>query len=53
MINFNFNNPTNLYFGRGMLNQLSELAMPGKKAVVLTSNGKSTKVNGTLDRSYP
>ncbi|MCR0206326.1 iron-containing alcohol dehydrogenase [[Clostridium] innocuum] len=51
MINFNFNNPTNLYFGRGMLNQLSELAMPGKKAVVLTSNGKSTKVNGTLDRT--
>ncbi|MCR0327392.1 iron-containing alcohol dehydrogenase [[Clostridium] innocuum] len=51
MINFNFNNPTNLYFGRGMLNQLSELAMPGKKAAVLTSNGKSTKVNGTLDRT--
>lgn len=51
MINFNFNNPTNLYFGRGMLNQLSELAMPGKKAAVLTSNGKSAKVNGTLDRT--
>ena len=51
MINFNFINPTNLYFGRGMLNQLSELAMPGKKAVVLTSNGKSAKVNGTLDRT--
>lgn len=51
MINFNFNNPTNLYFGRGMLNQLSELSMPGKKAIVLTSNGKSTKVNGTLDRT--
>ena len=51
MINFNFNNSTNLYFGRGMLNQLSELAMPGKKAAVLTSNGKSAKVNGTLDRT--
>lgn len=51
MINLNFNNPTNLYFGRGMLNQLSELSMPGKKAIVLTSNGKSTKVNGTLDRT--
>ena len=51
MINFNFNNSTNLYFGRGMLNQLSELAMPGKKAAVLTSNGKSANVNGTLDRT--
>lgn len=51
MINFNFNNPTNLYFGRGMLNKLNELPMPGKKALVLTSNGKSTKENGYLERT--
>lgn len=30
MMNFNFNNPTNLYFGAGSLNKLSSLAMPGK-----------------------
>lgn len=51
MISFNFYNPTNLYFGRGSLNHLGELQLPGKKALVLISNGKSTKVNGYLDRT--
>ncbi len=51
MMNFNFNNPTNLYFGTGALNELGSLAMPGKKAMVLISNGKSTKINGYLDRT--
>lgn len=51
MMNFNFNNPTNLYFGAGALNKLGSLAMPGKKAMVLISNGKSTKENGYLDRT--
>ncbi len=51
MMNFNFNNPTNLTFGAGALNELGNLAMPGKKALVLTSNGKSTKENGYLDRT--
>ncbi len=50
-MNFNFNNPTNLYFGTGMLNELGTLPMPGKKAMVLISNGKSTKANGYLDRT--
>lgn len=50
-MNFNFNNPTNLIFGRGTLNQLGGLPMPGRKAMVLISNGKSTKVNGYLDRT--
>ncbi|WP_303016250.1 iron-containing alcohol dehydrogenase [Holdemania massiliensis] len=48
---FNFNNPTNLYFGSGSLNQLGSLTMPGKKALVLISNGKSTKINSYLDRT--
>ena len=51
MISFNFYNPTNLYFGRGSLNHLGELQLPGKKGLVLISNGKSTKVNGYLDRT--
>lgn len=50
-MNFNFNNPTNLFFGRGKLNELGGLTMPGKKAMVLISNGKSTKANGYLDRT--
>lgn len=50
-MNFNFNNPTNLYFGAGSLNELGKLSLPGKKAMVLISNGKSTKANGYLDRT--
>lgn len=50
-MNFNFNNPTNLIFGSGKLNELGSLSMPGKKAIVLISNGKSTRANGYLDRT--
>lgn len=51
MIKFNFNNPTNIIFGSGTLNELRKQKMPGKKAMVLISNGKSTKENGYLDRT--
>lgn len=47
---FNFNNPTNILFGSGMLNELGKQTLPGKKACILISNGKSTRVNGYLDR---
>lgn len=50
-MNFNFNNPTNLIFGAGALNSLGEQKMPGKKALLLISSGKSTKENGYLDRT--
>lgn len=49
-MNFNFNNPTNLIFGSGKLNQLKNQKMPGKKALLLISNGKSAKINGSFDR---
>lgn len=49
--NFDFNNPTRILFGSGKLNELGNQPMPGKKAMVLISNGKSTKVNGYLDRT--
>ena len=51
MMKFNFYNPTNLIFGSGSLNELGNQKMPGKKAMVLISNGKSTKANGYLDRT--
>ena len=51
MMKFNFYNPTNLIFGSGSLNELGSQKMPGKKAMVLISNGKSTKENGYLDRT--
>ncbi len=50
MIAFNFYNPTRIIFGSGKLNELSEQAMPGKKAMLLISGGKSTKLNGSLDK---
>lgn len=50
-INFDFNNPTRILFGSGKLNELGNQPMPGKKAMVLISNGKSTKANGYLDRT--
>lgn len=43
--------PTRMVFGAGKLNSLHTQTMPGKKALVVISNGKSTKVNGYLDRT--
>ncbi len=48
-MNFNFNNPTNLIFGSGSLAQLGEQKLPGKKALLLMSAGKSAKVSGAYD----
>lgn len=50
-MNFNFNNPTNLIFGSGSLNTLGKQKMPGKKTMLMISNGKSTKKYGYLDRT--
>lgn len=43
--------PTRVLFGAGRLNDLHTQEMPGKKAMVVISNGKSTRENGTLDRT--
>lgn len=48
-MNFNFNNPTNLIFGSGTIKQLGAQKMPGKKALLLMSNGKSSKICGAYD----
>ena len=50
-ITFDFDNPTRIVFGSGKLETLGTLPMPGKKALVLISNGKSTRQNGYLDRT--
>ena len=49
MITFHFHNPTRIVFGSGKLNDLCSYPLPGKNAMLLISNGKSTKVNGSLD----
>lgn len=47
---FDFDNPTRIIFGRGKLNELKNCDLPGKKALLLISNGKSTIKNGYLER---
>jgi alcohol dehydrogenase len=43
--------PTHVMFGPGQLNHLHEQELPGKKALVVISSGKSTRANGYLDRT--
>ncbi|MBW9159434.1 iron-containing alcohol dehydrogenase [Clostridium tagluense] len=50
-MSFNMYVPTRFIFGCGRLNELHEQKMPGKKAMVVISNGKSTKENASLDRT--
>lgn len=50
-MNFNFFNPTRILFGVGQLDNLHRQHLPGKKALLLISNGKSTKINGSFDRT--
>ena len=53
-MNFDFNNPTKILFGSGKLDELKNLhrqQMPGKKALLLMSGGKSAKVSGAYDRT--
>lgn len=48
---YNFDIPTHTLFGAGALNKLHKQPMPGSKALVVISNGKSTRANGYLDRT--
>ena len=50
-LNYDFNIPTRVMFGAGKLNELHNQQLPGKKALLVISNGKSTRVNGYLDRT--
>jgi alcohol dehydrogenase len=49
-MNFNYYVPTKLLFGRGQLGNLHNQKLPGKKALIVISSGKSTRVNGYLSR---
>ena len=51
IMNFRLFTPTELLFGRGALNRLGDRKMPGKKALLLISNGNSVRTTGTLDRT--
>lgn len=47
-MDFNMYVPTKILFGAGTLNELGKQQLPGKKAVIIISNGKSTRANGYL-----
>lgn len=55
-MSFNFAVSTNAQFGAGKLNELHTMinapmsAVQGKKALIVISNGKSTRANGYLER---
>ena len=50
-MSFNFYVPVNILFGCGELNNLHKQPLPGKKALLVISNGKSARANGYLDRT--
>ena len=43
--------PTRVLFGAGQLNHLHEQKLPGVKALLVISNGKSVRENGALERT--
>ena len=43
--------PTRVLFGAGQLNHLHEQKLPGTKALLVISSGKSVRENGALDRT--
>lgn len=50
-MNYNQYIPTQILFGAGQLNNLHTQTMPGKKALIIISNGKSTRTHGYLART--
>ena len=50
-MSFNLYVPTRILFGSGELNNLQSQKMPGKKAMIVISRGKSAKANGYLART--
>ena len=49
-MNFNYFIPTKLLFGKGQLSNLHKEKLPGNKALIVISSGKSTRANGYLDK---
>ncbi|WP_455585180.1 iron-containing alcohol dehydrogenase [Bacteroides sp.] len=50
MSNFRIYIPTRTLFGAGMLGELHNQKFPGHRAMIVISNGRSTRDNGYLDR---
>lgn len=50
-MHFDFYNPTRILFGAGELDNLHKQPMPGRKALLLISDGRSVRTTGALDRT--
>lgn len=50
-MSFNMYMPTRILFGAGQLSNLHTQKMPGQKAMIVTTKGKSVKENGYLART--
>ena len=50
-MSFNMYVPTRFLFGSGRLSKLHKQVMPGKKALLVISNGKSARASGALVRT--
>ena len=48
---FQIDIPVKVLFGAGQLDRLHEQVLPGKKALIVISSGRSTRANGYLDRT--
>ncbi len=49
-MNFNYFVPTKILFGNGKLSELHKESLPGKKALIVISSGKSMRANGYLQK---
>ncbi len=49
-MSFRFFVPTHLLFGAGCLSKLRKQRLPGQRALIVISNGRSTRANGYLAR---
>ncbi|THB64762.1 MAG: iron-containing alcohol dehydrogenase, partial [Desulfovibrio sp.] len=48
-LDFTFHIPVKIIFGRGKIDELATHPLPGKKALIVITAGKSMKANGYLD----
>ncbi len=49
-MNFDYYIPTKLFFGKGQINKLEEITLPGKKALIVISSGTAMKKYGYLKK---
>lgn len=49
-MNFDYYIPTKIYFGKGQINKLGEISLPGKKALIVISSGTAMKKHGYLKK---